>query len=197
MVRQKRSFTAGESATACNSASRCATGRPGATLPRKEPVTGAPNVSTHIRRLVEHLAWADARTLESLRMMPASPLDALRLFGHVLAAEQVWLSRIDGRAPNVPIWPSMEIDECAALAARNQAGFAKHAAAAPDALAREVRYRNTKGEEYVNTVEDILLHVALHGSYHRGQVAKIVRGEGGVPQPTDYIVFLRSPAAPR
>jgi uncharacterized damage-inducible protein DinB len=154
-------------------------------------------VSTHIRRLLEHLEWADARTLESLRSMHASPMDALRLFGHVLAAEQVWLSRIDGRAPNVPVWPSLEIDECVALSARNQAGFAKQLDAPPESLAREVRYRNTKGEEYVNSVEDILLHVALHGSYHRGQVAKIVRGEGGVPLPTDYIVFLRTPAPPR
>lgn len=152
---------------------------------------------THMRRLLEHLAWADARTLESLRTMHASPLDALRLFGHVLAAEQVWICRIDGRAPNVPVWPSLEIDECAALAARNQSGFGKHIDASAEALAREVRYRNTKGEEFVNTVEDILLHVALHGSYHRGQVAKIVRGEGGVPQSTDYIVFLRAPGLPR
>lgn len=148
----------------------------------------------HISRLVAHLAWADARTLEALRAMHAAPIDALRLFGHVLAAEQVWISRIDGRAPNVPVWPSLELHECEALAARNQAAFAKHAAAPPESLARAVRYRNTKGEEYVNTVEDILLHVALHGSYHRGQVARIVRAEGGAPHATDYIAFIRGPA---
>jgi uncharacterized damage-inducible protein DinB len=109
----------------------------------------------------------------------------------------VWLSRIDGRAPNVPVWPSLELDECEALADRNQAGFARHGSAPPESLARAVRYRNTKGEEFVNTVEDILLHVALHGSYHRGQVARIVRGEGGAPQATDYIVFIRGASPPR
>jgi uncharacterized damage-inducible protein DinB len=154
-------------------------------------------VSGHISRLLEHLVWADARTLEALRAMHASPIDALRLFGHVLAAEQVWLSRIDGRAPNVPVWPSLQLDECEALAARNQAAFARHVAAPPESLARAVRYRNMKGEEFVNSVEDILLHVALHGSYHRGQVARIVRGEGGAPHPTDYIVFIRGAAPPR
>lgn len=154
-------------------------------------------MSTYISRLLDHLAWADARTLESLRAMHASPIDALRLFGHVLAAEQVWISRIAGRAPNVPVWPSLQLDECAALAARNHAAFAQHGTAPPEALAREVRYRNTRGEEFVNTVEDILLHVALHGSYHRGQVARIVRGEGGAPLPTDYIVFIRGAASPR
>ena len=154
-------------------------------------------MSGHVSRLLEHLAWADARTLEALRAMHASPIDALRLFGHVLAAEQVWRSRIDGRAPNVPVWPSLELDECEALADRNQAGFARHGSAPPESLARAVRYRNTKGEEFVKTVEDILLHVALHGSYHRGQVARIVRGEGGAPQATDYIVFIRGASPPR
>lgn len=153
-------------------------------------------MSSHISRLLEHLEWADARTLEALRAMHAPPIDALRLFGHVLAAEQVWLSRIDGRAPNVPVWPSLQLDECEALAARNQAAFARHAAAPLESLARAVRYRNTKGEEFVNTVEDILLHVALHGSYHRGQVARIVRGEGGAPSLTDYIAFIRGAAPP-
>jgi uncharacterized damage-inducible protein DinB len=154
-------------------------------------------VSSHICRLIEHLEWADARTLEALRAMHAPPIDALRLFGHVLAAEQVWLSRIDGRAPNVPVWPSLQLDECEALAARNQAVFASHVTADVASLERAVRYRNTKGEEFVNTVEDILLHVALHGSYHRGQVARIVRGEGGAPHPTDYIVFIRDTARSR
>ena len=129
--------------------------------------------------------------------MHAPPIDALRLFGHVLAADQVWIARIEGRAPNVPVWPSLQLDECEALAARNIAAFTLLvAAASSESLAREVRYRNTKGEQFVNTVEDILLHVALHGSYHRGQVARIVRGEGGVPQATDYIVFIRGAAPP-
>ncbi|MFI5245590.1 MAG: DinB family protein [Gemmatimonadales bacterium] len=35
------------------------------------------------------------------------------------------------------------------------------------------------------------MHVALHGAYHRGQVARIVRGEGGAPQGTDYIFHIR------
>jgi uncharacterized damage-inducible protein DinB len=47
-------------------------------------------------------------------------------------------------------------------------------------------------------VDDILLHVALHGSYHRGQVALLVREAANKPAPTDYIGFVRGvPAATR
>ena len=149
-------------------------------------------MAAHIRRLYDHMVWADARALNSLRAMHAPPLDALRLYAHLLAAEHVWISRIDGREPEVAVWPALGLDECAALGARNHAAFALLAeTAGADELRRLVRYRNSKGDEFMNTVEDIVLHVALHGSYHRGQVARIVRGEGGAPLSTDYIFFIR------
>jgi uncharacterized damage-inducible protein DinB len=149
-------------------------------------------VTAHIRRLYDHMVWADARTLNSLRSMHAAPLDALRLYGHLLAAEHVWLSRMEGRDPDVAVWPALDLDECAALSARNHATFAVMAETlSTTELQRKVSYRNSKGEEFVNTVEDIWMHIAMHGAYHRGQVARIVRGEGGAPQSTDYIFFIR------
>ena len=54
-----------------------------------------------------------------------------------------------------------------------------------------VEYRNSRGVVFQNTVAEILTHVALHGSYHRGQIAMRVRAAGGVPVTTDYIVFRR------
>jgi uncharacterized damage-inducible protein DinB len=42
------------------------------------------------------------------------------------------------------------------------------------------------------------VHVAMHGSYHRGQITMLVRDAGAEPQPTDYIAFVRgAPAATR
>jgi uncharacterized damage-inducible protein DinB len=149
-------------------------------------------MTAHIRRLYDHLVWADARTLNSMRTMHAAPLDAMRLYAHLLAAEHVWLSRIADREPEVAVWPALDLDECAALSARNKSEFAVVVETmSPAELQRVVRYRNTKGEEFSNNVEDILMHIALHGSYHRGQVARIVRGEGGAPLPTDYIFYIR------
>lgn len=149
-------------------------------------------MTAHIRRLYDHMVWADARTQRALREMHAPPLDALRLYAHLLAAEHVWLSRIDGTEPEIAVWPALGLDECATLGARNHASFAVLTETITSReLQRKVRYRNSKGDEFVNTVEDILMHVALHGAYHRGQVARIVRGEGGAPMPTDYIFFIR------
>ncbi len=149
-------------------------------------------MTAHIRKLYDHLVWADARALNSMRTMHAAPLDALRLYAHIMAAENIWLARIEEREPDVTVWPALDLDQCAALGARNHAAFALLTETlSTSELERMVRYRNSKGEEFVNTVEDILMHVAMHGAYHRGQVARIVRGEGGAPQFTDYIFFLR------
>jgi len=58
-------------------------------------------------------------------------------------------------------------------------------------LSRRVDYTNSQGERWSNTIEDILTHVVLHGTYHRGQIATIVRQSGETPAYTDYIHAVR------
>jgi uncharacterized damage-inducible protein DinB len=156
-------------------------------------------MSRPLTKLIDHLGWADARVLDGLREAPGTDPRALELYAHVLGAEHVWLARLHQRAPRVAVWPTLSLDECAALAAENLAGFrAILADQTPEELAREVPYTNSAGQPFRSIVEDIVLHVALHGMYHRGQVALVVRGAGGEPNPTDYIAFARgAPAATR
>ena len=152
----------------------------------------------HIRSLLEHMAWANERILESLRQ-PEVPQRAIDLYAHVLGAEHVWLARLEQRTRTVPVWPVMTVGECAALAAENRAAFEAYVGRlTSDDLRRTVHYRNSAGDAFDNAIEDILVHVATHGSYHRGQVTLLVRDAGAEPQPTDYIAFVRgAPAATR
>jgi uncharacterized damage-inducible protein DinB len=155
-------------------------------------------MTSHIRKLVDHLKWADAAALEALRASPGSDLRAVTIYAHVLGAEAVWLARLDGRVADVAVWPSLSVDECAALSARNAAELdALLASLTPDDLAREIDYSNSAGQRFRSTIEDILLHVALHGSYHRGQVALVIRDGAGEPISTDYIGFIRGAPAAR
>jgi uncharacterized damage-inducible protein DinB len=145
----------------------------------------------YFQRLFAHAAWANRRVLDALRTTP-DPAEALRLFAHVLAAEHVWLSRLRGTAPAHAVWPPLTLGECVALADENAAGYTTYLAGLGEGdFARPVRYRNTAGVEYTNTVADILTHVATHGGYHRGQIAKAIRAGGGTPADTDFIIFVR------
>ncbi len=150
-------------------------------------------------RLFDHLCWADHKVLESLRSARNAPAKALELYAHVLGAEHVWLSRIKGVAPELAVWPSLTLDQCEKIASNNCDAFAIIVTAlTPDSLARQISYRNSAGASFTSTLEDILTHVGLHGSYHRGQIAMLLRASGETPSPTDYIAFARgSPAATR
>jgi uncharacterized damage-inducible protein DinB len=148
-----------------------------------------------LARLFAHLDWADRRALEMLRATPDA--DALRRLAHVLAAEEVWLARLEGRAPTQPVWPALDLDACAALVDENRARWSAYLGAlTAEALAGEVAYVNSAGQSFRSRLDDILLHVLLHGQYHRGQVALLVRAAGGEPSGTDFIAFVRGvPAA--
>ena len=143
-------------------------------------------------KLFRYLAWANRLVIDSLRDQPATHADALPLFAHVLAAEHIWLSRVRGRAATVPVWPALTLDQCASLADENAVAYADLVGSADEvALKRLIRYRNLAGVEYETPLADILTHVATHGAYHRGQVAKAIGRAGGKSPNTDFIAFVR------
>ena len=133
-----------------------------------------------------------------MRTSPGSDARALTIYAHILGAEAVWLARLAGRRPDVAVWPVLSLDEAASLAVRNADELDAYVASlAAEDLGREIEYRNSAGLEFRSTIEDILLHVMLHGSYHRGQVMLLIRTGGGEPASTDYIAFVRGVPAAR
>ena len=153
----------------------------------------------HFTKVYEHLAWADNRVLQSLRGSHTVLKRDLDLYSHILGSEHVWLSRIKGTTAKVAVWPTLTLDECQRLADENAAAFDELIMNLTQG-GREtpITYRNSAGEQFTSTVEDILTHVSLHGAYHRGQIAASIRAAGDAPNPTDYIAFARgSPAATR
>lgn len=154
---------------------------------------------SYLSRLIAHLAWADDRVLAALRSATTPDPSCRELFAHLLATEHVWLARLKGEVPKHPVWPDLSLEQCAALVQANQRALATYVdGLTPDDLSRGVRYVNSAGREFTSSIEDILLHIAMHGSYHRGQIALALRRGGGVPMATDYIAFVRgAPAATR
>lgn len=152
----------------------------------------------HIRRLFAHLAWADAHVLESIRLA-GDPPRARELLAHILGAELVWLARIEGRKADIPVWPELSLYQCGIQCGRVREEYQRFLASiGEDDLGTSVRYVNSAGKTFDSEVADILLQVVLHGTYHRGQIALLVRDGGAVPTPTDYIGFVRgAPAATR
>jgi uncharacterized damage-inducible protein DinB len=153
-----------------------------------------------LTKLYDHLAWADAAARDALHTMPSGSAEAARalsLYAHVAGAEHVWLSRLRERPAEHPVWPELDLDRASELAARSAAALREFIDSLDaNGLAREVRYTNSAGREFRSRVDDILIQVATHGAYHRGQIAMLTRQGGGEPASTDYIAFARgAPAA--
>jgi len=143
-----------------------------------------------LENLYSHMWWAHDELVGELRRM-APDAETLRLFAHVVAAEHLWLSRIDGVKARVAVWPTSSFDEVVQLETANRARFRELLQRRDDTRQQRIRYRNSAGNDFENSVGEILAHVALHGHYHRGQIARAMRLAGREPVYTDYIGFVR------
>ena len=153
---------------------------------------------TLLRRLFDHAIWADAELRRALEAAGTPPTDALREYAHVLGADEVWLARLEGRAPELRVWPEIALAEYAAWGARLAAGYRAYLARIDERdLTRVVAYTTSSGMALETAVGDILAHVALHAQYHRGKINLLLRQSGGEPAPTDFIAFARGVPAAR
>lgn len=150
-----------------------------------------------IRRLWRHACWADAQLLDGLRGSTNVPGEAVRELAHIVGAYEVWLSRLEGRAPRAAVWPEATLDEVRSIFDETTESFAAYLSALEvEDLSASVHYTNSAGREFTNSIGDILLHVLLHAQYHRGKVNLLLRQSDGAPAPADYVAFVRgAPAA--
>ena len=104
----------------------------------------------------------------------------------------MWLERILKQPQSLPVWPDFGFEECHAQIADLARLWREFLGQlSPSGLSEKVTYKNSKGEPWTSTVEDILTHVVLHSAYHRGQIASQVRAGGEQPAYTDYIHAVR------
>ena len=120
----------------------------------------------HLDSLRRHGEWADARLLDALRAAAAQVPAALRELAHVRGAQEIWLARIEGRAPTLAVWPETSVEELARAGTAVDLAMGRMSDALTDAaLDRAVSYTNTA-----------------------------LRAAGAEPASVDYIVWPRTVA---
>lgn len=160
-----------------------------------------------IRELYAYNRWANRRILDAAAVLDAASFtrdlgssfhSVQDTLVHILGAEWIWLSRWKGTSPTgLPAsWDLSTYDalcERWAEVERDQAAFVDGLTELD--LGRAITYRNMKGEGFKNTLGQMLRHVVNHSSYHRGQVATLLRQLGAQAVSTDLIRFYRERAA--
>jgi uncharacterized damage-inducible protein DinB len=146
----------------------------------------------YLRRQFAYDEWANREVLAALKVSQSPPSKPRQLLAHILSAERLWLERIRKRPQTLPVWPDFSLDQCESQISELASlwlEYFEHLSSG--ALSQSVAYKNSKGEAWTSTVEDILTHVVLHSAYHRGQIASHMRAAGEQPAYTDFIHPIR------
>lgn len=147
----------------------------------------------HFIHLFKYNDWATRQTAESIVGFKEKNEKSEELFSHIISAQKIWLNRILRRDITIDPWQKISYDE---WIEQNTALTSEwinliESFQEKDFDAR-VEYKNTAGEKYTNTVKDIITHIINHSTYHRAQIAQLIRQSGGTPARTDYIVYQRT-----
>jgi uncharacterized damage-inducible protein DinB len=142
-------------------------------------------------KLYQYNAWATKRVIGTLTRQHVNDAKILSLLGHVVAAQFLWLHRIKGLpAPDVKLWGEYTLDQLVTMSEKASAQWLEFVEST-DNFDREMTYRNYVNEPYTNNVEMVMIHLVNHSSYHRAQIAMLLRQKGYEPINTDFITYDR------
>lgn len=159
------------------------------------------------RLLYDYNSWANHRTLEACaalndeqftRDLGSSFRSVRDTLAHLYGGEWIWLERWHGRSPNA-LPSAAEYANLESLRRRweeVERGLLDFVASlTPEDVQRAVTHKTTQGVEQSAPLWQMLQHLVNHGTYHRGQIATMLRQLGAKATSTDFIVFYRERAA--
>jgi uncharacterized damage-inducible protein DinB len=142
-------------------------------------------------KLYQFNAWANHRVIQYLKDQKVNHEKIVSVMGHIAAAEMLWLHRVAGLPkPNVKLWSSYSLNELSSMLAAADKHWLEYIQETEN-FNRELSYTNYTGDPFINNVEAIMIHTVNHASYHRGQVAMLLRQFGVEPINTDFITYDR------
>jgi uncharacterized damage-inducible protein DinB len=142
-------------------------------------------------KLYRYNAWANARVLDAMVQQRVEDEKILTLMSHVLTAQLLWLHRVQGLPPpDYELWKRYPLQQLLDMNEEASLRWSKFVEE-QDRFDQSLRYHNYVGHSYENKVEQIMIHLVNHGTYHRGQVALLLRERGFEPVNTDYITYDR------
>jgi len=159
-----------------------------------------------LRNFFAFTRWANRMIVESAA--PLTPEEYARPIGgsfgsvkgtltHLYGADWVWRERFHGRSPRaLPAGEeSMTLEELARKWRDVEAAQdAFLATLTQDRLEEPLSYVAFSGDHFTRRLGDVLLHLANHGTYHRGQVATLLRQLGHKAASTDFLRYIDAQA---
>ncbi len=161
-------------------------------------------MDSHLIKLCKYNFWANDRICTWIKKADLKVDEELKssfpsirkTLYHLWDAQFIWLARLNGESPNT--WPSHSfkgnLDEAIGGLQQNTLALATYIELLDEnEYQREVEFKSIDGTSYFNSVEEIIMHVINHSTYHRGQLITLLRTVGFTAvDSTDFIRYLRS-----
>jgi uncharacterized damage-inducible protein DinB len=148
-------------------------------------------MKSYFLKLYQYNYWSNKRVLNKIKEQNVNDEKILTIMGHIVAAQFLWLHRIKGLPPaQVKLWGEYTLDQLFDMAENIGKQWLEFVESTED-FNRELTYNNYVGDPYVNNVETIMIHLVNHSSYHRAQIALLLRQKGFEPINTDFITYDR------
>ena len=150
---------------------------------------------TMLKQFCAYNNWANSLLLDTFKVnIDLLPESCLLLFSHIVNAQLIWSSRINGIRPFVTVWQLHDLETCDKLLQESIKALAE--IDYPETSdSSNITYSNSVGDHFETSLSDILLHVFNHGTYHRAQIAKEMKLQNIQPVNTDYIQYVRLQSA--
>ncbi|HKD83638.1 MAG TPA: DinB family protein [Terriglobales bacterium] len=146
----------------------------------------------HLRHQFKYDSWANREQLRVLSELPAPPDPAVKLLTHIIAAQWLWLDRLQGSPQRTAVWPQASLSDCDSQLQELEREWQAYLGGLSEAdLAQSCSYKNSRGEAWSNSVAEVLNQLILHAAHHRGQISLEIRRSGSTPAPVDYIHAVR------
>lgn len=137
--------------------------------------------------------WSNSLILENLQSIPNPPERALFLFSHILSSHCMWLSRVNKTEITCTLFQERTIEECKKQMDENLIGWKAFLELLPDnAFNQEIEFMaawETHPSKRKISLQDALIHLINHSSYHRGQIVTHIKGHVDPLPLTNYIMY--------
>ncbi len=138
-------------------------------------------------------SWSNTMILNSLRQLKEKDDRAFTLFSHLLSSHSMWLSRVNKTAFTCTLFQERTLGECEILIAENLAGWKTYLAdKSAEDLDQSIEFMSAweaNPSKRKIKIDDALIHIINHSSYHRGQIVASIKGKVAELPLSTYIIY--------
>jgi uncharacterized damage-inducible protein DinB len=137
--------------------------------------------------------WSNTMILNSLKKLKENDERAIILFSHLLSSHRMWLSRVNKTEMTCKLFQERTLIECETLMADNLKDWKQFLQdKSVEDLEQSIEFMSAwelNPSKRKMTIEDAIIHLINHSSYHRGQIVSSIKGKVDELPLSTYIMY--------